>query len=113
MNEALSVPCVWWKLTSTSLLKAFNDGLQQHPVGILLHTAAEPKRSCCITSSVLVRSYGLSSSIVAYYEGQRFVELYNILIVWAERPDPLDQHLQHKKHKLGAARCERPECMML
>lgn len=39
-------------------------------------------------------AHRLSSSIVPYYERERLVKLDNVLVVWAERPDAFDQHLQ-------------------
>ena len=42
----------------------------------------------------VLQVYRLASPVVPYYECQRLVELNDVLIVRAERPDPLDQHLQ-------------------
>ena len=47
-------------------------------------------------------TYRFASTIVPHYQGQRPIKLHDMLIIRAEGPDALDQHLQHIETRIMA-----------
>lgn len=91
MDEALPIPGVWRQFTSTSLFQAFNNGLQQNCL-------SRSCQACWLFNKV---TYRFASTIVPHYQGQRPIKLHDMLIIRAEGPDALDQHLQHIETNYG------------
>ena len=71
----------------------------RHSIMVCSRTASLWLDICMLVTNGVTNRF--ASSVVAHNKRQGFVKLHHHLVVRAERPDPLDQHLQGSMDPLG------------